>query len=514
MEVSRAFEWTVERFPNKVAVAGVGKSMTYSEWNIRVNKIANALLELGVEPHDRVALFLSNSEILASTHMALQKIRAMSTPLNIRLSPGELTYCLDDSTPTVVIFDDVASKVARESIQSASVSPTVLHAGTETIDGSRAFEELVAAASEEAPGIVVSPDDPSVMLYTSGTTGKSKGVPRTQLNEYAASSAHVMQCQYAYDEVTLGAMPMYHTMGLRSLVSMVIIGGTFVEIPVFDAELAVQLIEKHSITALYLVPTAFWAIAQTGNLPRLASSVRKIAFAGAAMTSSLCEQLSNELQPSVFVNHYGSSEVYTYAIKNNAASKPGSAGRPGLLSRLRVVDPENSGNFDALPINAVGEIVASLRSDEAFQGYWNRPDADERSIHGEWYRTGDLGHIDEDGDLWVDGRVDDMIITGGENVHPVEVEDVISRHPSVAEVAVVGLKDEKWGQAVTAFIVPRVSPDDDQLLIDEINSWLRNEAPLSPYKRPKEVRLVPQLPKSPVGKILRRKLVSGEYETE
>lgn len=513
MEVSRAFEWTVERFPEKPAITG-SRPMNYREWDIRTNQIANALLGLGVEPHDRVVLFLSNSEVLASTHLALQKIRAMSTPFNIRLSAVELSYCLDDSEPRVVIVDDVAAAIAQKAFDGASVKPIILHAGNTTLKGSQSFEDLVAAASTKAPDIVVGPDDPSVMLYTSGTTGKPKGVPRTQLNEYAASSAHVMQCQYSYDESTLGAMPMYHTMGIRSLISMIIVGGKFVEQPIFNAERAIQLIESEQISALYLVPTAYWSIVETGQLSRVAKSVRKLAFAGAAMTSSLCEQLDREVQPEVFVNHYGSSEIYTYAIENKAGVKPGSAGRPGLLSRLRVVDPSPDGTFDSLPTNDVGEIVASLRSDEAFQGYWRRPDADEKAIHGEWYRTGDLGHIDENGDLWVDGRVDDMIITGGENVHPIEVEDIIARHPNVAEVAVVGLKDDKWGQAVTAFVVPRVQMGDRQLFLDQINDWLRNEAPLSPYKRPKEVRLIPQLPKNPVGKILRRKLVSGEYETE
>lgn len=511
MEVARALEWTVERFPNKLAIVGEKTSMTYAQWDKRVNKIANTLISLGVRPQDRVALFLSNSEILASTHLALQKIKAMSTPLNIRLSAPELTYCINDSDPRVVIFDDVAAKVATRAIANADTNPIVVHAGEVSMEQSLSFEELVSQADESSPGLQVTPDDPSVMLYTSGTTGKPKGVPRTQFNEYSASAAHVMQCQYAYDEVTLGAMPMYHTMGLRSLISMVVIGGTFVEIPVFRAEKAVDLIKEFGITALYLVPTAFWAIAETGKLPQLKDSVKKIAFAGAAMTSTLCEQLNNELEPDVFVNHYGSSEVYTYAIKNNAASKPGSAGRPGLLSRLRVVDPEDNETFSQLQVNAVGEIVASLKSDEAFSEYWNRPDANEKAIHGEWYRTGDLGHLDEEGDLWVDGRVDDMIITGGENVHPVEVEDVISTHPGVLEVAVAGLKHEKWGQAVTAFVVPRDKECDKENFIVELREWLKNDAPLSPYKRPKDIEVLPEIPKSPVGKILRRKLVAGEY---
>lgn len=182
-----------------------------------------------------------------------------------------------------------------------------------------------------------------------------------------------------------------------------------------------------------------------------------------------------------------------------------------MLSKLRVVDPE-SDSHDPLPPDVVGEIVASLDSDEAFAGYWRRADADAKAVRGErWYHTGDLGHLDEDGDLWVDGRVDDMIITGGENVHPIEVEDVLSSHPDIAEVSVVGLKDEKWGQAVTAFVVPERDGEDPQAFAGRILEWTRTEASLSQYKRPKRVLVIASIPKSPVGKILRRKLVAGEY---
>ena len=183
-----------------------------------------------------------------------------------------------------------------------------------------------------------------------------------------------------------------------------------------------------------------------------------------------------------------------------------------MLSRLRVVDPEPAASHNPLPPGVVGEIVASLDSDEAFAGYWRRSDADAKAIRGErWYHTGDLGHFDDDGDLWVDGRVDDMIITGGENVHPIEVEDILSSHPDIAEVSVVGLKDEKWGQAVTAFVVPEQADEDPQAFAERILEWTRTEAPLSQYKRPKRVLVIASIPKSPVGKILRRKLVAGEY---
>ncbi len=512
MQVGQALTWAAERFPDRIGIAGT-RRMTYREWDRRTNRIAHALQAAGARPGHRVAMFLSNSEVMASTHLALQKLGIMSTPLNVRLGTAELAYCLDDSDPAVVVTDDAAEDVAVHALQKAGVSPTVLHAGALVPDGAEDFEALVSRQPDAPVEVEVTDSHPSVMLYTSGTTGRPKGVPRTQRNEVAASVAHVIQCQYATGEVTLGAMPMYHTMGLRSLLSMVIVGGTFVELPAFDVDRALELIEGERVTSLYLVPTAFWALAQTGRLPQAAGTVRKIGYAGAPMTSTLTERLVADLRPDVFVNHYGSSEVYTFSIEANAAGKPGSAGRPGVFSRLRVVSTDEGASHDALPAGEPGEIVASLASDEAFAGYWNRPDADERGLRDGWYHTGDLGQVDEDGDLWVIGRVDDMIITGGENVHPVEVEDLLARCVDVAEVAVVGLPDEKWGQAVTAFVVPASTSEAPDVVAGRIRAWARDASGLSPYKRPKNVVVVAEIPKSPVGKILRRKLVAGDYES-
>ncbi|HLI27158.1 MAG TPA: long-chain fatty acid--CoA ligase, partial [Chloroflexota bacterium] len=227
--------------------------------------------------------------------------------------------------------------------------------------------------------------------------------------------------------------------------------------------------------------------------------------------TSLEARCRERFQPDVFINHYGSTEIYTFTVNDDLVRKPGCAGRPGLHSRMRVVrpDPERTARPDeVVPDGEVGELIAWLGSDEAFAGYWHRPDADARAIRDGWYFTGDLGYRDADGDYWVTGRVDDMIITGGENVYPIEVEDVLARHPDVAEVAVVGLPDEKWGQVVTAFVVPR-RPD---LTAAELDAYCRASPDLADFKRPRRVVFVRAIPKSPVGKILRRLLLAGEYE--
>ncbi|MPZ63225.1 MAG: AMP-binding protein [Propionibacteriales bacterium] len=514
MDLGTALSLTAERYPDRPGVVSADGRLSYREWDARTNKIARALLGLGVRPGDPVAMFLSNTEVLASTHLAAQKLGAMSTPLNVRLAPEELGYCIGDCRPSVVITDDTTVSLAQRSLAEQDHRPPNLHAGPALAEGAIPFDELVDRQTDAPPQVDVGEQDPSVLLYTSGTTGRPKGVPRSQRNEMAASIAHVIQARYADGERTLGAMPMYHTMGLRSLLSMILVGGTFVELPAFDADTGLALLESEQVTSLYLVPTAFWALHQTGRLHEAGRWVRKIGYAGAAMTSTLTEELAESLQPEVFINHYGSSEVYTFSIEQDAATKPGSAGRPGIFSRLRLAPPETDEHVPGEPPRPGdnGEVLASLASDEAFQGYWQRPDADERALRDGWYRSGDLGTIDEAGDLWIVGRVDDMIITGGENVHPVEVEDVLARCPEVSEVAVAGLPDQRWGQAVTAFVVPS-RRDDPAGAAEGIHRWLGAEGSvLSSYKRPKQVVLVADIPKSPVGKVLRRKLIAGDYE--
>jgi 2-furoate---CoA ligase len=242
--------------------------------------------------------------------------------------------------------------------------------------------------------------------------------------------------------------------------------------------------------------------------------VRKLSYAGAPMTPALCEQLAELLHPDKFVNHYGSTEVFTFAFHTDQVAKPGCAGKPGVFARLRLVRPDPEpvvGPGELIAPGQQGEIIVDASADEAFSGYWHRPDADTKALRDGWYFTGDLGERDDDGDLWVVGRVDDMINTGGENVYPNEIEDALARCPLVAAAAVAGLPDPRWGQAVTAFVVPADATTADGALPERIGEWLRTHADLAGYKSPKRVVVVDEIPKSSVGKILRRKLVSGDY---
>jgi 2-furoate---CoA ligase len=304
-------------------------------------------------------------------------------------------------------------------------------------------------------------------------------------------------------------MPLYHTMGVRSLIAMSLIGGTFVCLPRYDTERALALIEREKITNLYLVPTLYHDLVHAPEFASAdVSSVRKLGFAGASMTDGLLKTLNQAFQPDLFVNHYGSSEIYTFTIDQNAPAKPGSAGKAGINQEIRVVKLNAASAVDLAQPNEEGEIVALLAGDESFEGYWRRADADAKSLRDGWYFTGDTGFLDGDGDLFVTGRVDDMIITGGENVSPVEIESCLSLHPAVLEVAVVGIADERWGKVVTAFVKRKGSVTEQ-----ELEQFCRTSG-LANFKRPRSFVFVDALPKSPVGKLLRRLLVAGDYQPE
>ena len=505
LDLGNSFLGSVERDPDALAIVDGDVRFTYTQWYARVSAVMAAFDELGLMPGDHLVTALQNRWEAATIHWACQFAGIVITPINWRSKADEIDYCVENSEAKAIMFEDVSAEATRESSEAKSRIRIAL--------GAAQGDEITFATmlEREAPNAVprVGADAWSVMLYTSGTTAKPKGVPRRQRAERAAAVAHVAQNQYANGERTLGVMPLYHTMGVRSLLAMSLIGGVFVCLPRFDVAGALQLIAAEKITNLYLVPTLYHDLIHNDVFPNTdISSVRKLGFAGASMTDGLLKELAAAFKPDLFVNHYGSSEIYTFTIDQNAPAKPGSAGRAGINQRIRVVKLNQNSPEDLATVGEEGEIIALLLSDEAFEGYWRRPDSNAKSLKHGWYFTGDTGYVDKDGDLFVTGRVDDMIITGGENVSPAEIESCLSLHPAVLEVAVAGLPDERWGKIVAAFIKRRSAVDDQ-----ELDQFCRTSG-LANFKRPRQYVFVNEIPKSPVGKLLRRKLVAGEFEAE
>jgi 2-furoate---CoA ligase len=503
-DLGRSFLSVVERSPRATAIVDGELRLSYAHWLDRILRLVTGLAECGLRKGDHVLSVLQNRWEAATLHWACQISSLVITPLNWRAKFDELDFCAEDADAKIVFFQDVSA----EAVAKSKIVQGLPRIAVGEIASGGGFEELLRSAP--APAVPqASAEDISLMLYTSGTTGKPKGVPRRHRQERAAALAHVAQNLYARGERTLGVMPLYHTMGVRSLLAMALVDGVFVCLPRFDVLGALRAIEREPITTLYLVPTLYHDLVSHERFAATdISAVRKIGFAGAAMPEGLLRRVAAAFKPDLMVNHYGSSELYTFTIEHDALKKPGSAGKAGINQRVRVLRLSAKTPDDIAAPDEEGQIAADLASDEAFEGYWRRPDADAKAMLHGWYLTGDTGYMDREGDLFVTGRVDDMIITGGENVSPGEIESVLSLHAAVAEVAVAGLPDERWGKRIVAFIKPAkpVTPK-------ELDAWCRQSS-LADFKRPRSYVFVREVPKSAVGKILRRKLVAGEYDTE
>ena len=505
LDLGTSFRASVERDPNALALVDGNLRMTYAQWYRRISSLVAGFDAIGLKPGDHLVTFLQNNWQAATLHWACQFAGVVNTPVNWRAKPPEVDFCVENSDAKAVVYQDVSAEAVAGSREAQARCRIAIGAAKE---GEIAFDGLCKEQVPDAEARA-GPEAWSVMLYTSGTTAKPKGVPRRQRAERAAAIAHVAQNLYGHSERTLGVMPLYHTMGVRSLLAMSVIGGAFVCLPRFDVKSALTLIAAEKVTNLYLVPTLYHDLVHNDLFKSFdVSSVRKLGFAGAPMTDGLLKDLQAAFNPDLFVNHYGSSEIYTFTIDQNAPKKPGSAGRAGINQMVRVVKLGAATPDAVAQPGEEGEIIALLAGDESFEGYWHRPDADAKSLRQGWYFTGDTGYFDADGDLFVTGRVDDMIITGGENVSPVEIESCLSLHPAVSEVAVVGLPDERWGKVVTAFIKRR-----SVVTAEELDAHCRTSG-LANFKRPRRVVFVATIPKSPVGKLLRRQLVAGEYEAE
>ncbi|MCE4547291.1 MULTISPECIES: AMP-binding protein [unclassified Caballeronia] len=505
-DLGRTFLQSVERSPHALALVDGDTQFTYAQWHRVILDVAEGLRKLGLSRGDRLLVVLQNRWEMATLHWACQFAGIVIVPLNWRAKPDELDYCVTDAGVKAIVYEPVCA----DAVMQSSAAQNVPRIGLDDAQGrTTSYDTLLVERAHTGETTDANADDVSLILYTSGTTGKAKGVPRRHRHERAGALAHVAQNLYRHGERTLGVMPLYHTMGVRSLLSMALVDGLFVCVRRWNARLALESIAKHGLTCLYLVPTLYHDLLADGAFANIdTSSVKKLGFAGAPMSDGLLKRLSGAFEPELFVNHYGSSEVYTFSIDQDATKKPGSAGRAGINTRLRVVKLDAKSPDDLAPVNGEGQIIADLLGDEAFEGYWNRPDANAKSLREGWYFTGDTGYFDEDGDLYVSGRVDDMIISGGENISPVDIESVLSLHPSVDEVAVAGVKDERWGQRVVAFIKRREYVDSAAL-----DAWCR-ESDLVNFKRPRDYVFVDDIPKSPVGKILRRKLSAGEYQCD
>ena len=505
------------RKPRGTAIVDGERRFNFHEWLARIHRLGHALQQLGIRKEDHVVFLLKNREEHAAIYWACQMLGATATPLNWRYAQGDVEFCVRDAGAVAVVAETdsrEAALAAREHL------PGVAHwifVGPDTPADWLPFESL--CGSDGDPGMPAGDvhwSDTSIMLYTSGTTGQPKGVPRSHFAEHAAALAHIVQSGNRFDDRTLAVMPLYHTMGVRSTIAMGMLNGTLICQADWSPRAAAGIIQHEKVNSLYLVPTLYHDLVQMPGLNRFdLSSAKKLGYAGAPMHTALMRKVERVFNPDIMLNHFGSTEIYTFTVCDRVRDKPMCAGKPGIFGHARVVEPDPHGGSradDLVSPGETGELIISMESAEAFSGYWNRPDADAKAIRDGWYFTGDLVYEDSEGDYFTVGRMDDMIISGGENIYPLEVEAVISKHPQVEGVCVVGLPDPRMGQAVTAFIVRRVdgAQGGDAVTEEELDRFCNASPHLAGFKRPRRYQFVDQIPKGPTGKVLRRKLLEQQ----
>ncbi|MFD3534126.1 long-chain fatty acid--CoA ligase [Streptomyces sp. NPDC058664] len=481
--------------PDRVAVVHEDRALTYRELHQRVLRLAHALRALGVARGDRIAYLGPNHPAFLETLFAAGTLGAVFVPLNTRLAAPELAYNLGDSGSTVLVHGPEQDGTARAAAAAADVRHRIAPAGPDQ-DGVLGYEELLAGAGTGPLDEAVAPEDPCMIMYTSGTTGRPKGAVLSHANITWNSVNVLVDTDLTGDEVTLVVAPLFHTAGLNmTCLPTLLKGGRVILLGTFDAERVLELIEDLRVTYMFGVPTMYDAMAarprwETTDL----SSLRTLNCGGAPVPArTIAAYLDRGL---AFSQGYGMTEAspgVLFLDREQTSARAGSAGVPHFFTDTRVVLPDGS---DAEP-GERGEIL--VHGPNVMAGYWGRPeDTGAAFADGRWLRTGDVARTDADGYTYIVDRVKDMFVSGGENVYPAEVEDVLLSHPAVAECAVIGVPDPVWGEVGRAVVVlgPGARADEDDIL-----GHLHGR--LAKYKVPKSLVVTEALPRTASGKVIK-----------
>jgi acyl-CoA synthetase (AMP-forming)/AMP-acid ligase II len=476
----------------------------------RIDRLAHALRALGIREGEHVAVLAFNHHRYVEMYYATSRAGNVIVPLNWRLAGEELRHILEDSEAVALFVDPEFWPIVQEIRGAATKLRAVVSLG-EHLDGAEDYEALLADAPSGRFPDVRDENRLFILLYTGGTTGKPKGVMISNRNLMTGTLGCVLSATgIRSDDSTLMVLPLFHV-SLWPVTAAHYVGARVVVSRRFDMDELLATVEREGVSHVNLVPTLVaMLLAAPGLDSHDLSKLRAITYAGAPMPLELLLRLRARFPAAEISQGYGMTEaapiitVLDEVTHRDSETELGrrrlkGAGREALTTEVRIVDPDDDGRHEPLPPGVVGEVVA--RGANVMLGYWKNPELTAERLRDGWLHTGDLGMVDEDGFLFLTGRKDDMIITGGENVYPQEVEEVILAHPAVAECAVVGLPDDLWGEQVTACVV--VQPG-QVVSADEITAVC--EVKLAGYKKPRRVEFQESLPKTLVGKVAYREL--------
>ena len=496
----------------RIAVTAGERELTYEQFGERINRLANALVERGVQPGERVAYLGENSVEFLETLFSLGSIGAVFVPLNTRLAGPEVAFHLEDSSSKMLITSHTMEPLAVAGVEGTDVEQIIFvddgkrrpaEEGRLTLPAEQYDEVLAGAgATAERPQVDVDLDDLAIILYTSGTTGSPKGAMLSHGNLTWNAINVISDLALTNEEVSLMISPMFHVASLgMGVLPTFLKGGQVILEPRFEPGRALELVERHQATFISGVPTTYQMIAEHPDWDTTdISSLKNLTCGGSAVPLRILE--TYEGRGLSFTMGYGMTETAPGATTLPARysrEKMGSAGVPHFHTHVRVAD------FDGneLPANEVGEV--QIMGPNVISGYWNRPDANDSSFitdeSGTWFRSGDMGYMDDDGFLFISDRLKDMIISGGENIYPAQIEQELAQLEAIASVAVFGISDEKWGEVPRAAVVVREGHD---LTEQDVLSYL--DGKLARYKIPKSVVFADEMPRTASGKVRKPQL--------
>jgi acyl-CoA synthetase (AMP-forming)/AMP-acid ligase II len=476
------------------------RRQTYAELDTRANQLSSALYAAGVRHGDRVSTLALNGIEHVETIFAVAKLGAIFVPNNYRLSADEVAYNLADSGAVVLVVSSSLAPLATAALAAPGVHVrTVVTIGGPGPEGAVDFEAFLATGSTEPRDDDVSIDDRALIMYTSGTTGRPKGAVITHATiQHNAVHAVTMGAGLSREDVTTTPAPLFHIGGLMvHTLPLLFVGGRVVLLEGFDPTSTLTAMAQERATVQFLVPAMWHAITRHPDFDSFELSALRFCLSGGAPCPlTVIEFLQGHGWQ--FLEGFGMTETCanTMALApEDAVRKQGAVGRPLMHAEARIVDDEDR----EVPVGTVGELV--MRGPSMFTGYWGLPAATAEAWRSGWFHSGDLAKVDEEGFYRLVDRKKDMVITGGENVYPIEVEQVLFRHPAVADVAVIGVPDERWGEAVTAVVVPQQGAEVDPT---ELIAYARER--LAHFKCPRRVEVIAELPRTATGKVLKREL--------
>lgn len=497
MNSSQLLERNARKYSETEAVVCMGKRTTYKELDRRVNRFGHALLNEGIQKGSKVALFLPNVEEFIVAYFAVQRIGAIVVPINVKLATEELTYVLNHSDAEAI----VAHELLFETVKTLK-TPSLLIKTGEASGNWKSFEKLIQNADDQPIACNLKEDDESTILYTSGTTGNPKGVLFSYRNILTVASMIAVEMEFKPDSRVLLMMPLSHSAPLHLfMMAGLYVGATLVLTPTFTPDLLIDTVEKERTTHFFGAPVAYLLTAGQARLKDAdLSSMKWWIYGGAPLSANEVNMVKTAFRTDNLVCVYGLTEAGpsgSLLLADEHATKSGSIGRRAPLhTELRIVNEEGVD----VQKSEIGEIV--LLGEGNMLGYYKNEEATKEAFIGEWLKTGDLAKFDEDGYIWIVDRKKDLIISGGVNIYPKEIEETILSFPGIREVAVVGVPHPEWGETVKA-VFAATNPVDS----GELKAFLIEH--LAKYKVPRLYEQVEALPRNASGKILKQPLREG-----